>query len=987
MSGALGSLSAGGAGAFALLVVLKATLVLLLALAADRLLARASAASRHLVWAAAFGALLALPALQALTPPVDIAVIPARAEDSGGAGLSAAHDESGQGAAAEVLAAAGGRGEAGRGAGSAAGGAGFAERAPGPDLAKAGGPTVRRLLGAAYLAVAVVLLVAPAVGLVRAHRIARRARPLDDDGWAELLADAARRNGLVRPPRLLASAEFGVPVVWGGMPGVATVVLLPAAARTWTAGDRRSVLVHELAHLARRDWPVQLAARTACALLWFHPLAWIGLRRLVLEAERACDDRVVAAGVASCEYADQLVALARRVAPRPTVAAVAMARPGQLSHRVRSLLDPSRRRGTAGPAIAGAALAASAVAALLLAPVRPVEAHPERAVASPAASGRAHGDRAWAYRDIAEREDRMTPLMRAAWRGEEAEARRLLGAGADPDESAAALGTPLILASDRGDEAMVALLLEAGADPNRAETTKERPGDLQRTPLGSAARSGDLGTVRRLLTAGAEVDAAPPGDATPLMTASRWGHLDLVRELLAHGADANAAVRGDGTPLIEAAREGHSTIVEELLAAGARLDTAVRGDGNPIVVAAAGGHLPVVERLLAAGADPDVFVPGDESALYHAIERDDTRMVGVLLAAGADPNVDWPGDGTPLAVAAETGRMHMVPLLVAAGAEADAEAWGDAFGDGDEWEADRDGDADGDDRGRDGDADADRRRTAWLRLSADGRSLVVPRSTIVEVRGSGSLAFPSSRAAIEVPGGLELAAGGERVGAGAAVRARSAALVDRSGRAVWSLRPVSGTELRGPGTRITDSRVTSSRIDSAVPTRFYLAVADDGTVTYFEPAPSAAEARRARSAFEGDGGPLIVAARSGDADTVRLLLDRGADPNRGVEGDGSPLIAAARAGRLETVRLLLDRGAEVDLVVPGDENALIQAAGSGRLEVARLLLDRGADPNSKVVANRTVRNPAGEVRTPLRMAIRGGHRDVAELLLDRGATD
>jgi beta-lactamase regulating signal transducer with metallopeptidase domain len=51
--------------------------------------------------------------------------------------------------------------------------------------------------------------------------------------------------------------------------------------------------MHEIEHIQRGDWLMQIVARTVAALYWFHPLVWTAWRRLCLEAERSCDDAVV----------------------------------------------------------------------------------------------------------------------------------------------------------------------------------------------------------------------------------------------------------------------------------------------------------------------------------------------------------------------------------------------------------------------------------------------------------------------------------------------------------------------------------------------------------------------------------------------------------------------------------------------------------------------------------------------------------------------
>ena len=89
------------------------------------------------------------------------------------------------------------------------------------------------------------------------------------------------------------------------------VIVLPAEAGGWPASERRHALLHERSHVDRGDWAIQLMTRLVCAVYWFHPLVWLAARRLFLEAERACDDRVLLAGARSTDYAKQLLQLAR----------------------------------------------------------------------------------------------------------------------------------------------------------------------------------------------------------------------------------------------------------------------------------------------------------------------------------------------------------------------------------------------------------------------------------------------------------------------------------------------------------------------------------------------------------------------------------------------------------------------------------------------------------------------------------------------------
>jgi TonB family protein len=117
-------------------------------------------------------------------------------------------------------------------------------------------------------------------------------------------------------------------------------VLVPEEACGWSDARIHVVLSHELAHVRRNDWAVQLAADLVKSVYWFHPLTWTAARILRREAERACDDLVLNAGVAGPDYADHLLAVARAAASlRDASAAAAMARPSTLEGRIRAMLN------------------------------------------------------------------------------------------------------------------------------------------------------------------------------------------------------------------------------------------------------------------------------------------------------------------------------------------------------------------------------------------------------------------------------------------------------------------------------------------------------------------------------------------------------------------------------------------------------------------------------------------------------------------------
>jgi len=183
-------------------------------------------------------------------------------------------------------------------------------------------------------------------GVARLGWLAWRAQRVSDGLWVDSARDVESRYGLTRPVTILASDHPTLLVTWGWW---RPRILVPHSARTWSADRIRIVLGHELAHVQRGDWLMQLTAELLRSVYWFNPLLWIAGTRLREESERACDDAVLGLGVDAPEYAGHLLDLARDAAGhRPRwyfgVPAPAMIRPSSFERRVTAMLNAHLNR-------------------------------------------------------------------------------------------------------------------------------------------------------------------------------------------------------------------------------------------------------------------------------------------------------------------------------------------------------------------------------------------------------------------------------------------------------------------------------------------------------------------------------------------------------------------------------------------------------------------------------------------------------------------
>ncbi len=195
--------------------------------------------------------------------------------------------------------------------------------------------------------------------------------------WAESVAELSARMNIVRPVHIFESTLAQVPMVMGWL---RPVILVPASALTGlTPQQLRMVIAHELAHVARHDYLVNLIQAVFESLFFYHPAVWWMSRRIRIEREYCCDDMAVAvSGDALC-YAKALSSLD---ALRDNEYQTALAsNGGPLMNRIFRIvginMGPSRRTGGwLAPAVLAASVITAATALTFTTAVRAGEHAP-----------------------------------------------------------------------------------------------------------------------------------------------------------------------------------------------------------------------------------------------------------------------------------------------------------------------------------------------------------------------------------------------------------------------------------------------------------------------------------------------------------------------------------------------------------------------------------------------------------------------------------
>lgn len=537
--------------------------------------------------------------------------------------------------------------------------------------------------------------------------------------WTARLEGLERRLNISRPVRYLTSARVESTFTTGWLK---PLVMLPSGLfQELRESQLMAILAHELAHVKRHDFAVNLLQTLLSTFFFYHPGVWWMSARIHDEREHCCDDLAVKATGEPIDYARTLVQLREKelVAPELTMAFTG----GGFGGRVKRLLSGYLGTATFGEGVVttliiGAtlslAMAATGKANTAFGAQPEISAIGESfapASSPPNASEIKQRIEAMVMEELAregivapygeaeeptdefsllmrsirdgdvemfrylmdkvkdlERTDRhdFTPLMAAASEDETEIAQLLIGRGVNVNQVSTNGWTALIEAADEGSFEVARLLIKHGADVDL------KGPNAYRNALDMAASEGHPEIIRLLLDSGAD-----KSDSHALHLAANEGQVDVVRMLLNEGFAVDARDEQGRTPLLHAASEDRSQVVRILLEAGADREVLDR-EGHSAMGLAAGEGANASLREMTDGLSEDAMqhLRSSPEILLGPAREGILFTVEAMLATGIDIDITDEAGNTALSMAAREGHVGVVRFLLGRGARVQTSSGG-----------------------------------------------------------------------------------------------------------------------------------------------------------------------------------------------------------------------------------------------------------------------------------------------------------------------
>jgi ankyrin repeat protein len=450
-----------------------------------------------------------------------------------------------------------------------------------------------------------------------------------------------------------------------------------------------------------------------------------------------------------------------------------------------------------------------------------------------------------------------------------------------------------------------------------------------RSDVADAAQKGDRAAVQKLLMQKADVNAPQVDGATALHWAVYRQDVELTGILIRAGANVKAVNRTNVSPLEMAALYGNAALIDALVKAGA--DAKRRGPNGEtmLMFAARSGSPQAIKVLLEAGAEVNAreTVRGT-TALMWAVEQKHPDAVKALLAAGADPNAKSGGAGLPRNYMANRVNVRTVDMA------------------------------------------QERRKRAAAQGRTYEEQLVFEQKQGIDLGGQRGLAQALG------PDGQPIAGrqgGADQQAAPAATQPAAPATPPATAPAAPQPAQPSPAAGQGQGPGLGQGRGRGAGAgggQGAAPGRGQ----GQGQGQQPDPDDDADDSEVIVAGLVGSGGggltPLVFAAREGDLESGKALVDAGANINQTTEYGWTPLLTAVNNRNYQLAAYLLDKGADPKIANKGGWTPLYLAVDNrnieggdypvpkgdmDHLEIIRRLLDKGANPNAKVKDNTLTR--------------------------------
>lgn len=435
--------------------------------------------------------------------------------------------------------------------------------------------------------------------------------------WLLKVKNLCEAIGLNKSFKLLNSGIISIPMLIGVFK---PVILLPVKLLSGlTEKQIEAILIHELAHLKRNDYAINIIQSLVEVLFFYHPAIWWLSSNARTERENCCDDLAISITGEAINYANALVELKEIQLSKPVFAVAFSGNKNKFNHRIKRIFKK--------PTLIADFKEGFITALILMTGITVILLNAFTFLISNEDSDDNKIGSLEIYKNTDDAEKNLNISMVKIDFQKQNTKNEIINNTIKWGKKAV-----LLEAIDNGKIQLAKSLIMEGT------SLKEKTKDGW-TALMEAIDEGYIEIAQLLLLHGVNVHDERDDGWNALMEAVDDGHIEIVKLLLAKGADVNKQIKDGWTALMSAAAEGDYNIAKLLIEHGADVNAKSHDGRNVLMWAICEGHVPIVELLLENNAYVNYKTKEGWSALMEAIQKKDYAIVELLVENGA--NLDY----------------------------------------------------------------------------------------------------------------------------------------------------------------------------------------------------------------------------------------------------------------------------------------------------------------------------------------------------------